>query len=108
MKIIKRKLKGKIEEFKKNREMVAEEVAMYRQAYQSAVQKERLKQIPDLAKKRVEREMENKLNKEKGGAMQKVGEVLAAGNRMSEALVGKPGEGIPSQEELNKRRWLNG
>ena len=78
--------------------------AEYRKAYWKAHQKEKLKQLPELAKKRVEQEMEARMNKKaKGGNLAKLGQIGEAGNRLNEVLMGKPGANVPTQEELKKR-----
>lgn len=106
MNILSRKLK----EIQDNRKAVQEEIQLYRGVYLEARKKERLEQIPKLAKARVKEEMRVKLEKSNRGegAIHQVGKVLAAGNRMSEALIGRPGEQAPTQATTKKRGWIDG
>lgn len=100
-------LKKRFEEAKERRKELKVQEDKYREAYRDAYEKEKLKQLPGLAKVRVKREMDGRLNKANGGnTIEKLRQIGEAGTRLSEAMVGKPGENIPTQEELKKRRLI--
>lgn len=101
-------LKKRFEEAKERKKAWKAQEEKYKEAHDEAYRKEKMKRLPELAKMRVKREMKGRLNKQGNGGnlTKKLKEVGEAGTRLSEALVGKPGENIPTQEELKKRRWM--
>ncbi len=100
-------IRNHFQALKEKRRIIQEQEKVYRDAYRKAYEEEKLKRLPNLAKRRVKREMEVRGRKPTGGqTLKNVRGILEAGNRLSEALVGKPGEQIPTQGELKKRRFI--